>query len=191
MSGIRQASFDRFMAYQTPRATVLHMERSSGRSRVTIRIDRDLGRSLAPATLYRESAPTVGLLNLHRLIRLDEAGALFDTPDPIPADLAVGDVVLYQGWWDPDQFVIAQTTPETWQLVAFEPLDAELIRHDGSTEIIPGGWDHEHCRLCWAKIGKSDDQLRRAYFDGSDWLCTGCYETYVVSGLGRQFGNEA
>ncbi len=45
-----------------------------------------------------------------------------------------------------------------------------------SLNIVPGGWDHEHCELCWAHIDAGDACFR----DASDhWVCVQCYERYV------------
>ena len=38
------------------------------------------------------------------------------------------------------------------------------------------GWDHEHCRFCWATIGEAEGELHSAYHDDCEpdkvnWLC--------------------
>jgi hypothetical protein len=48
-------------------------------------------------------------------------------------------------------------------------------RSDG--QIVKGGWDHEHCEICWQHIDKNNPQ---GYCDGSsNWVCGPCYEKYV------------
>jgi hypothetical protein len=57
--------------------------------------------------------------------------------------------------------------------------------------LVPAGWDHEHCALCWQKITDLDDVAdaeRFGYTDGEEWLCERCYQTYISSGLGPRLG---
>ncbi len=57
----------------------------------------------------------------------------------------------------------------------------------GST-VMPGGWDHEHCELCWEKIALYEGCRRFGYRNGEDWVCEECYVKYIASGLGRRIG---
>jgi hypothetical protein len=76
----------------------------------------------------------------------------------------------------------------TWQKARFVPLDAEQYRRSPSgelitemPEVIPAGWDHEHCMLCMTKIAQLPGCQREGYSNdgGSLWLCVACYERYV------------
>ena len=43
-----------------------------------------------------------------------------------------------------------------------------------------GGWDHEHCELCRARIG--DAQNPDGYVDPEEhWLCLACHERYATT----------
>ncbi|HTP30785.1 MAG TPA: hypothetical protein VMJ75_01350 [Candidatus Acidoferrales bacterium] len=43
-------------------------------------------------------------------------------------------------------------------------------------QLVPGGWDHEHCQLCREHINNGDF----GYRDEDDhWLCESCYDKYV------------
>jgi hypothetical protein len=46
-------------------------------------------------------------------------------------------------------------------------------------EMVPGMWDHEHCRVCWQKIQEGD-----TYWQNSQRqiLCPSCYETFQKNG---------
>ena len=45
------------------------------------------------------------------------------------------------------------------------------------TDMIPGGWDHEHCELCKNQIRAGD----YGYIDSDGrWMCATCYEKYVL-----------
>ena len=42
--------------------------------------------------------------------------------------------------------------------------------------VIPAGWDHEHCELCWEHIEPGDV----GHVDpGEHWVCKSCYTQYV------------
>jgi hypothetical protein len=43
-------------------------------------------------------------------------------------------------------------------------------------KLIPGGWDHEHCDICWAKITEGDPYW--ANTNKVKIICKGCYEHY-------------
>lgn len=46
------------------------------------------------------------------------------------------------------------------------------------SEIIKGGWDHEHCSICWEKI--SPFAQAEGYLSPPDtWVCVRCYVQYV------------
>jgi hypothetical protein len=74
----------------------------------------------------------------------------------------------------PDAFVQDAPTPGWRQSRAAELGDES--RADG--QIVPGGWDHEHCEICWRHIGSGGDP--EGYVTGNDeWVCTSCYSRYV------------
>lgn len=46
-------------------------------------------------------------------------------------------------------------------------------------EVVAGGWDHDHCEICWQKIGIGGEP------DGflsppNSWVCEACYGAFVV-----------
>jgi len=46
-------------------------------------------------------------------------------------------------------------------------------------ELVEGGWDHEHCAICWEAIGPVDQV--EGYFSAPDtWVCERCYVDYVA-----------
>jgi hypothetical protein len=47
-------------------------------------------------------------------------------------------------------------------------------------ELERGGWNEDHCVICWWKIIASDiPELGEGFTNGQDWLCTECYERFV------------
>lgn len=44
-------------------------------------------------------------------------------------------------------------------------------------QVVTGGWDHEHCKICWAHI----DPGQVGYADEDDhWLCESCYQQFAI-----------
>ncbi|HEY2584389.1 MAG TPA: ankyrin repeat domain-containing protein [Tepidisphaeraceae bacterium] len=73
----------------------------------------------------------------------------------------------------PDAFV--EPTPQGGTMWRVATPDDEA-RTDG--RIVPGGWDHEHCELCWAKIGCGGGPEGYTASNG-DWVCVRCFECHV------------
>lgn len=81
-----------------------------------------------------------------------------------------------------------------WRRVGFEAKDAQHFTQQGRQgwiavgQPIPegatplhverSGWDHEHCELCFGRIGDGGDPY--GYVDEEDgWLCENCYERHA------------
>ncbi len=80
-----------------------------------------------------------------------------------------------------------------WRRTVFQPTDMILYPGPGGTsmgtqsspespqggQVVPGGWDHEHCEICNKKIGHGGE--REGYFSLPDaWVCQECYNNFVV-----------
>ncbi|HEV2296946.1 MAG TPA: hypothetical protein VGR72_00330 [Candidatus Acidoferrales bacterium] len=107
---------------------------------------------------------------------------------------AVGVRVPYvDGYWDASDIEMVLDENHGWRRLTFDAQDALMSRYEGGRmlrkasdvsadentpgQIIPGGWDHEHCKLCWKHI----DPQQIAYVDTDrNWLCEACYEDYIV-----------
>src|SRR4051794_39014233 len=103
-----------------------------------------------------------------------------------------------ESWWTPPQVALVEDRARNWRQANFEPSDAVSFSNAGRTiigrrrsgaadvpvgRVIPGGWDHEHCALCWATISLLPGDQSSAYTDGHDWLCSACYTGYIVPRL--------
>jgi hypothetical protein len=76
---------------------------------------------------------------------------------------------------------ISELIGRDWQREEFFPRDAIVHLEDGSTQEDPGGWDHEHCQMCWREISQIGDADRFGYADEDDrWLCESCYIKHVA-----------
>lgn len=50
----------------------------------------------------------------------------------------------------------------------------------GDAEVLGSGWDHEHCAICWEKVGH--DGQAEGYVSGQrTWVCERCYRDFVES----------
>lgn len=91
-------------------------------------------------------------------------------------------------WGDKAALVLDRSTE--WRLVEFQPVEAiervdgdvrilaKATSEDASASVEEGGWDHEHCEICYEKIGAAG--LPKGWTSASDeWLCEACYEAYL------------
>ena len=52
-------------------------------------------------------------------------------------------------------------------------------------ELVPDGWTHDHCEVCWWELFDTADAAHGiGYTDGSGWLCSECYEQFVAAESG-------
>ncbi|MCI5142677.1 MAG: hypothetical protein D3909_13340 [Candidatus Electrothrix sp. ATG1] len=80
---------------------------------------------------------------------------------------------------------------QKWEKATFAPRDAIKQKHSWTEhkeakavpvggEIIEGGWEHEHCQVCWWKIRESDNpEVGVGYTNANQWLCVECYRQFV------------
>jgi len=53
-------------------------------------------------------------------------------------------------------------------------------RPDGvKGDVLPQGWDHEHCLICMAKLSPLNGFQHRGFTDGNRWLCRRCFDFYL------------
>jgi hypothetical protein len=80
-----------------------------------------------------------------------------------------------------------------WSEQRFEPVDAVAYKRAADTlvgkatnqdvpeggTLIKGGWDHEHCEICWEKISPQTEPVGM-FSEPDHWICCKCYEKFVV-----------
>ena len=171
-------------------------------------IERDSERILLSGTLSKPGQPSQGdYMNLFlsmdeqvtgRLVILNPGArsAVLSVPSndyntPVPAGVALPIFDRYRlecvklvldsaSQWTRRKFssrdAFEQPSPtggRMWRAVE----SGDVERADG--EIVRDGWDHEHCALCWEKIGVGGQP--EAYFNSSgEWFCVSCYERHVL-----------
>lgn len=81
-------------------------------------------------------------------------------------------------WGDRAELVFSQTGD--WIRTEFFPRDCVTCYPDGSTKLNPGGWEHEHCEICWETISQHTDHQHFGYRNpNDDWVCEQCFRSYV------------
>jgi len=109
--------------------------------------------------------------------------------------LAVGKTYTYlDGYWG-ERVALVLDKSRQWKRVLFKPQDAVEYTSgnmrildklgqspssfvDGESRGISGGWDHEHCVICWEKIAEYAQSF--GYTDqNAKWVCENCYTKYV------------
>ncbi len=114
------------------------------------------------------------------------------TPDEL-ALLQVGEGYRrFDGYWG-ERAALVLDRSRRWKERAFETADAVAYKRPGDTLIakasnqnlpegstpIKGGWDHEHCDVCWETVSPHAQPV--AMFSEPDhWICRRCYEKFVV-----------
>jgi hypothetical protein len=96
------------------------------------------------------------------------------------------------GYWG-ERAELVLDERRNWQRRAFEPSDAVRYQAPGGAsmvtkssaeappggETVDGGWDHEHCDICWETINVYDQPA--GYFSPPrTWICDRCYTSYVI-----------
>ena len=82
------------------------------------------------------------------------------------------------GYWGQKAGLIFDSTL-TWQRKEVVSRDAIFHVTDGTVSEIPGGWDHEHCSICWETISQFTEQKTGYVNQKNQWVCTACFESYV------------
>jgi len=81
-------------------------------------------------------------------------------------------------WGDRADLVFSQT--EGWKRTEFFPRDSVAHYPDGSTKVMPGGWDHEHCEICMGTISQHTSHQHFGYRNpADDWVCEHCFQSFI------------
>lgn len=93
------------------------------------------------------------------------------------------------GYWG-ERAALVFDGSKVWKERQFEPTDAVRYRDDHvlgpisgkvppGGEVVQGGWDHEHCEICWEKISRQANPIAM-FAEPHHWLCCACYLRFVV-----------
>ena len=76
-----------------------------------------------------------------------------------------------QRWVRRDALVQRTGTASLYIGQKFDPAYSELVR---------GGWSHDHCEICWWELSETDDETHSLGFtDGRYWICSECYQRFI------------
>ena len=191
------------MGQAKPKAVLISFFREGNVTRTVVRMDKLPSEPIAPASLCAGPDGSDIILELHRLLEAAERELTFETYGFGGTALEPGTTYLFRSWWTLDQLVLVKDGTRIWQKENFKSGDAiELYverrrsrrrKLEGEEPppgacIVPDGWDHEHCSLCWETISCLGDAVKAGYTDGEHWLCERCHEKYIVSGLRERLG---
>jgi hypothetical protein len=192
------------MTYLPPAARVIEATRHGDVVVTVVRFDNMPTPPFSPASLFSQGEQKA-ILKLHAMVARSGDQVTFETYDPDASTLPAGSVYDYIALWSPDQLRLAQDRSRVWTIKQFQAQDAVAFKIEGGTafgrrqtnvpvapgeKIVRGGWDHEHCELCWQNISPDGDQ-RMGYTDGSNWICEACHAEYVASGFAQRLGDRA
>jgi hypothetical protein len=112
-----------------------------------------------------------------KFIGIDQAerSCNFYPEEPTPSErlhIGVSYAYLDRYWGGRAALVLDEC--RSWREAVFQPYDA--ISTGG--EVLLGGWDHEHCSICWETIGCGGQAA--GFVSGDDWVCGECYRRFVV-----------
>ena len=112
-----------------------------------------------------------------------------------------GDAVPFFDYeWDPAQVSRALKPLSSWKKSIVKPVDQVRYRDpkvpgywashlasapvaNGATDVhmVKKGWDHEHCYLCLARIGRKGDAFGYFCKPDSAWACEPCFKAYIAA----------
>jgi hypothetical protein len=118
----------------------------------------------------------------------------FYPEEPSDFDLVVGNTLAYlDGYWG-ERAALVLDKDLVWERTEFQPQDAFVpgsnppkgapyiarrSEHAGKPgRVIPSGWNHEHCSICWATIAQYAEKF--GYRIGDTWICEKCHVESVV-----------
>ncbi|MCI0741531.1 MAG: hypothetical protein L0Y72_21055 [Gemmataceae bacterium] len=95
------------------------------------------------------------------------------------------------GYWGELAELVLDSS-KRWKEHRFAPVDAVQFPIDGGRmlgkisgdipadgTVVQGGWDHEHCEICWATISPVDDPIGM-FSEPDQWVCCNCYQRFIV-----------
>ena len=105
-------------------------------------------------------------------------------------------VVIHGSEWERSHVEesVAYCKESLWDRAVWPPRDALVHRNGGRVslyigqkydpakiDLVKGGWNHDHCQVCWWDLYESEDPEHGVgYTDGDDWLCSECYGKFIA-----------
>lgn len=93
---------------------------------------------------------------------------------------------IAESYESPDMSMVGGSEVKVWTKLSsvaggtqsrYYPATDQTLRADSKAQLVPSGWDHEHCSLCETHI----DAGKFGYCDPKQrWMCEKCYKRYVM-----------
>jgi len=92
---------------------------------------------------------------------------------------------------------VAWALTQVWHREKWKPSAALIDKSGGSctqykgqrfdatkTDLISGGWTHDHCAICWWTLHESEHEDEGTGYRSQDnaWLCGECYDKFLRHG---------
>jgi len=101
----------------------------------------------------------------------------FKHPDSV-SEIKPGEPIPYlDGYWGERALIVFDKKLD-WHETTFQVRDAVHHRMDGTSKVDPGGWDHEHCAICWATISENENRNFVKSTQGH-FVCLDCFRNHV------------
>jgi hypothetical protein len=118
-----------------------------------------------------------------------QSQCVFTPDDPIQlAKLEIGRAYpQLDGYWG-ERAELVFNRSLLWREREYQPTDA--VRERSGTMrpfsgavpaggvLVKGGWDHEHCAICWETISQKANPIG-LHAAPDHWICKGCYQRFV------------
>lgn len=99
----------------------------------------------------------------------------FQAVDAVAENYESNDVSIVDGR-DVKTWTKLQRADKRTSTERYAPAAEQTSLSHGEQQVIPGGWDHEHCQLCRGHFDHGDF----GYRDGDElWMCESCYDKYA------------
>ncbi len=103
-----------------------------------------------------------------------------DNHDQIPVVVALSAWEVLDGYWGGRAAIVLDET-RPWHKAHFSATDSIWWKRNTegelTSEVVKDGWDHEHCAICWEKIGACGQP--EGYVSNRTWVCEHCYTKFV------------
>lgn len=188
--------------YKPPIAHIVQSIKIGETIKTILRLNKLPSEPIAPALIYAQTEPPEKLLELHSLVERKEDSFAFITYDAESSPLHSGHSYDFYPQWNPGQLELAQDSNRQWRKETFAKKDMITFKAKTGTigrkleegekikggTVVPGGWDHVHCELCFETISAEKGCTHYGFTDGNEWLCEACHEKYIASGFGKKLG---
>ena len=163
-----------------PRIVSITQRRKGNILLVNLELDVPLRRRFAPGGVFRQATNWMEfshppILEIHRFIEREGHKYSFESYKQERVRVPKGKTLQYvKSWWGDEELSLLHSDQSDW------------IRKK-----YPKPNDHDHCCLCWEKIAQYTEEGYELVSESwEEWMCSGCFHKYIVSGIGTRLGDS-